>query len=91
MGKYGRGERFGNARYVRILFERAIEMQALRLMVSGQRSLDHVLCLKLEDFCEWDQGDCELETCGRRSGYTFSEPAASSALVFRRTTLLRFF
>lgn len=49
---HSQGERFGNARYVRNLFERTIEMQALRLMVSGQRSLDDVTCLKLEDFVD---------------------------------------
>lgn len=54
-------ERFGNGRYVRNLFERALLAQSSRLMrkvrSTGEScSDDELLCLSAEDFCELECG-----------------------------------
>lgn len=46
----GKGERFSNARFVRNLFERVIEIQAFRIMQSGGRTLKDLTNLIAEDF-----------------------------------------
>ena len=47
------GEKFGNARFVRNLFERAIEIQASRLLSSGiPVSKEHLMRLQHSDFVD---------------------------------------
>lgn len=45
-----KGERFSNARFVRNLFERVLEIQAFRIMQSGGRTLKDLTNLITEDF-----------------------------------------
>ena len=45
-----KGERFSNARFVRNLFERVLEIQAFRIMQSGGRTLKDLTNLMKEDF-----------------------------------------